>query len=353
MLSLLLLLQEPPHVEVSPPARKAIYRKLDLTGEAAPDQSATIYGRVQGYLDSLDADVGSWVKAGALLAVIDVPEFVKQLEKEKAELEACAPTADRDRATLAWREAVFNRLDDLRAKSPDLVNAEMHDEAKGKYEVAKAELALTLARESALRAAAERTQAMIDLASIKAPFDGVVTDRWVDKGDLVQPGVTKMFELMDVDPIRVRVAVPEVEAPLVLEKNAAKVTLAVGASDAVVSRIAWSLSKSTKTMWAEIDVPNADRKIRPGMFARVRLNLEAHENALVLPASALVTEKKKSFVYVIKDGKAKKTPIVVGVDDGIEFEVKDGLKETDEVVVSGKNMVSDGMDVRTTRKDYK
>lgn len=353
MLSLLLLLQELPHVEVAPPLRKTVFRKLDLTGEAAPDQVVTIYGRVQGYLDSLGVDVGAWVKSGAPMASIAVPELVKQLQREQAELAACAPAIDRDRATLAWRETVFRRLDDLRARTADLVNAEMLDEAKGRFEVARAETALAVARQEVLRAAAAHSQAMIDFASIQAPFEGVVTARWVDKGQLIQPGLTKMFELMDLDPIRVRVAVSEVDVPFVAVRSGARVAIEAASVGAEVSRISWSLSKSTKTMWAEIDVPNADRKIRPGMLARVRLNLEAHENALVLPAAALVTEKRKSFVYVVKDGKARKTPITVGVDDGIEFEVKEGLREGDEVVVGGKNMISDGVDVRTTRKGAK
>jgi RND family efflux transporter MFP subunit len=308
---------------------------------------------VQGYLEKIFVDRGSWVKAGDPLFKISVPDLEKQLEKEKADLAVCGPSIARDEANLAWRETIFNRLQEISKKTPDLINAEALDDAKGKYEVAKAELDLTKAKELGMRATVAKTQAMIDFATYAAPFDGVITDRWVDPGELIQPGTTKMLHLMQVDPIRVRIYVPAPDVRFVRPDSKAAVSfdeIPGKTFSAQVSRSFWALKTTTKTMSVEIDLPNADKTIRPGMYPRVSMELDAHENALVLPAGALVSEKKRTFVYVVKDGIAKKIPIKVGYDDGIQFEVLEGVSDQDEVIVFGKNLVSDNEKVRTTKR---
>jgi RND family efflux transporter MFP subunit len=229
----------------------------------------------------------------------------------------------------------------------------MLDEARGKFEIAKAELAVTQAREIGFRATVEKTQSLVDFATLRAPFDGVITERWTDPGELIQPGTTKMFHLMKVDSVRIRIDVPEVDVPHVRQESVAKITfreLQGTPFESPVSRIFWALLKSTKTMWVEIDVQNKERVVRPGMFAQVEIELEAYPEVLVLPAAALVTEKKKSFVFIVKDDVAKKVPVSVGVDTGIEFEVKEGIQPSDWIIVSGKNLVSDGTEVRAKRE---
>lgn len=345
-----------PYVEIACATTKTVYRKLDVPGEVLADQQADIVSRVQGYIRAVKADRGSTVEANALLVEIAVPDLDAKLARQKAEIAACPASVARDEASLRWRETALARLRDVHAKSPDLVNQEQIDEAQGRYEVAKAELELTRQKGEVLEAEAAETQAMIDLATIRAPFKGIVTERWADPGDLAQPGTTRILHLVKTDPVRVRVAVPEVEVPKIRSDSVAKLGIAELPSLSVqcpVSRLFWALSRSTKTMWAEIDVPNADGAIRPGMYARVRIDLESHPDALVLPDAALVVEKKKAFVFVVKDGVAKKTEIKLGIDDGIEFEAKEGVAPTDDVIVNGKNLVADGVAVRAVKKEQK
>lgn len=342
-----------PHVEIARPQKKTVYRRLELPGEVLPDQQAAIFARVQGYVAVVHVDRGDSVKAGDPLAEIAVPELDKKLERQKAELALCSPARDRDQATLAWREAAFRRLEGLSRTSVYAVTAEAMDEARGRSEVARAELELTRARADLVRAEIAETQSLRELAALRAPFAGVVTERWVDPGDLAQPGVTKLLQLMKADPVRVRIAVPETDVPHLRADSQARISfgeLSGWETRVQVARSFWALTRSTKTMWAEIDLPNADERIRPGMFAHVQVDLEAHPDALVLPAVALVAEKKKTFVYVVKDGVAKKVPVVLGVDDGVEFEAREGIGPADEVVVSGKNMLSDGTEVRTASR---
>lgn len=342
-----------PHVEVAKPVKKTIIRKLKLPGDVLPDQQVAVYARVQGYLEAIPVDRGSSAQAGDVLAKISVPELEKQLAKEQADLAVGGPSIVRDEAALTWRKAIWDRLEKAAASVRDLVNQEALDDARGRFEAAKAELELTKARELGMRATVEKTQAMIDFATIRAPFDGVVTERWVDPGDLIQPGSTKLLHFMQVDPVRIRIHVPESDVPSVRPESRAKITfdeLSGKTFEAQVSRLFWALNRNTKTMAVEIDIKNPDRVLRPGMFARVEVGLDERPGALVLPASALITEKKKSFVFVVRDDIVKKVAIRIGFDDGIEFQAVEGVSEQDEIVVTGKNLVADGEKVRITRK---
>lgn len=342
-----------PHVETALPIRKTVYRRLKVPGETLPFEQAALHARVPGYLEAIPVDRGSVVKAGDVLARIAVPELENQLEREKAELAACAPAIAREEAEFAWREAIHTRLKDVAAKTPNLVNPEMLDDAVGRYEMAKAERDVTKSREPVLRAAVAKTQTLIGFAAIKAPFDGVVTERWVDPGQLIQPAITKILHLMRTDPVRVRIHVPQSDVPAIRPDSRAKVSfdeLPGKSFEVPVARLFWALNPNTKTMAAEVDVKNPEGAIRPGMYAHVLVELDARPDALVLPAGALVVEKKKTFVYIVRGEAAKKTPVVVGIDDGIEFEVREGLRDNDEVIVTGKNLVTDGDPVRTTRR---
>jgi RND family efflux transporter MFP subunit len=198
----------------------------------------------------------------------------------------------------------------------------------------------------------ERTQTQIGFGTIRAPFEGVVTERWMDPGDLVQAGSTKLLQVMKIDPVRVRVHIPQSDVPAVRQDSRARVAideLPGKTADVPVARLFWALNRNTKTMAVEMDVPNKDRAIRPGMFAHVTIDLEARENAVVLPAAALVAEKKKFSVFVVREGVARKVAIQVGFDDGVEFEVRQGIGPEDEVIVNGKNLVADGEKVRSTK----
>jgi RND family efflux transporter MFP subunit len=341
-----------PHVETARPAVKTIHRKLKLPGEVLPFEQAALFARVQGYLESIPVDRGASVKAGDVLAKIAVPEIEKQLAREKAELGLCAPSVARDQAELRWRETTFKRLKDVAQKSPNLVNQDYLDDAEGRFETARAALEVTRAREAVLRAEMEKTQTQIDFGTIRAPFEGVVTERWMDPGDLVQAGSTKLLQVMKIDPVRVRVHIPQSDVPAVRQDSRAKVSideLPGKTAEVPVARLFWALNRNTKTMAVEMDVANKDRAIRPGMFAHVAIELEARENATVLPAAALVVEKKKFSVFVVREGVARKVPIQVGFDDGIEFEVRQGVGPEDEVIVNGKNLVADGEKVRATK----
>ncbi|MCI0651800.1 MAG: efflux RND transporter periplasmic adaptor subunit [Planctomycetes bacterium] len=342
-----------PHVEIARPIRKTIYRKLAVPGDVLPFEQAAIHARVQGYIETISVDRGTRVKAGNILAKISVPETESKLARQNAELALCAPTIQRDTAALEWKETIWRRLQEVSTQAPDLVSREALDDALGAYRMAEAELELARAQEVVLTRTIEETRTMLDLAVLKAPFDGVITERWVDAGDLVQPGSTKIVHVMKCDPVRVRFHVPQSDVPFIRSDSEAEMTfdeLPGKRFTAPVARVFWALAARTRTMAAEIDLDNRDAALRPGMFGHVVIELEARPDALVLPASALVTEKKKAFVFVVQEGVARKKAIKIGLDDGRELEVLDGLEADDDVVVAGKSLIGDGDPVRATTR---
>ena len=154
---------------------------------------------------------------------------------------------------------------------------------------------------------------------------------------------------MDMDTVRLQVHIPEPDAPFIAVGK--KATLTVdgfpGKSfDASVSRYSWALERSTRTMLIEIDVSNAEHILRPGMFAKVTIHLEAHENTMIIPAEALVIERDKVYAYVVDDtNTVRKVSIKTGIDDGIVIEITEGLQEGDKVIVAGKHLVTEGVTV--------
>jgi RND family efflux transporter MFP subunit len=327
----------------------------ELAAEVVPNQEAAIHPRVQGYLETVPVDRGDRVKKGDVLAKIAVPDLEKELAQEEAELALQPLEVALDQAKLSWREAVWRRLNETASKAPGLVNRDVLDEARGAYEAAKAGLETSQARGAALRAALEKTRAMIELATLRAPFDAVVTERWVDPGHMAQPAVTKVLHLVQVDPVRVRFHLPQTDVAYILPECRARIEFpfadaAGNPIEAPLSRLYWSLNPETKTMSTEVDLPNPQGAIRPGMYARVRLEIDRPPAEGGAKKKPRPVEKAEHSVLVVRSGAVVKVPVEIGQEDGIEFEVRKGLSGDEEVIIAGKNLVSHGDRVRTTQR---
>lgn len=320
----------PPNVQTVRVKQGDIVRTLTLPGNVRAYQEATLYAKVAGYLKSIAVDKGDWVKANDALAEIEAPEMLADLVKFKAEL--------------AVAEVELKRVQEAVTKAPDLVMPQTVDAARSKYEIAKANL--------------ERIQTLLGYSKIIAPFDGVITRRWVDPGAFI-PSATSgsaaknaaVVTLMDFRRVRVQVAVPQSDAALV--KTGLPVQVSVEelpgrAFEGQITRFAYALDESTKTMMTEIEIPNPELVLRPGMYVNCHIALEKKTDALLLPAEALVTEKKKNFVFCFRDGKAVRVPVKIGFDDGVSVEVLEGLKLNESVIATGKQAITDGQSVNAT-----
>jgi len=312
------------HVGTVTASSGEIARRLRLPGSVRALQAATLYAKVPGYLRSIAVDVGDRVETGAVLAEIESPEMLADLAKLRVE------------ARLAKLD--YDRLRKAQADAPDLVMQQTVDEARAAAESARASL--------------QRVETLLDYARITAPFSGIVTERFVDPGAFIPAATASsaarnaaVLTLMDFRRVRVDVAVPEPDVVSLHEQQIAHVTapgLAGRRFDGVVTRFAYALADDTRTMAAEVWLDNPDLALRPGMMVDVEIALETKQDATLLPAEALVSEKGRQFVMAVRDGHAQRLPVRIGIDDGVLVEIVEGLAPGERVVVAGREGLRDG-----------
>jgi len=319
----------PVAVEIVQPHRGEIARVVTLPAfRIQPLREAIVFAKVAGYLEALHVDKGDVVAEGQLLGEIEVPELLADEAQFAAEAEVARVN--------------YERMARAQQKAADLVVPKTVDDLRGQWEVARAKL--------------QRTRTLLQYARLTAPFDGIVTARWVDPGAFI-PAATSgnpaqsaaVVTLMDFTRVRVQVFVPEVEARHVRDGLPARISLDAlpgRTFDGTVTRYAHALDEASKTMLTEIEIPNATAEILPGMYADVRLEIERKTGALLLPARAVVTERAGTFVFRDVDGKAVKTPVQIGFADGANVEIVAGLEEGQAVAVSTGRALADGMAIR-------
>lgn len=368
--------------------------------------TAEIRSRVSGYVAEVLVDLCDRVKQGDRLAVIDTPDLSKRVtvaearvtraEAQEARADAAVRLAGARRddarsgvtqaeaavasteAALTADESEFTRteamvksqsvqpklLDEARERGQAAVaDVAAAAVAKSRSMVAVAEAAIAAAEADRTAAAAdtqlaiaerEELQVMLDYAVLRAPFDGVVTERRLSPGDLLQAGggsaSALAFVVQQTGKLRVRMSVPEAEASLVHLGDSVEVRLASTKRplSGVVSRTSASLDPRTRTLIVEIDVPNPDGKLLPGMYGEVTLRLLERPGAVVLPASAVrFGEDGKAFVYVIGDGSVVSVrPVTLGFDDGATIEVTGSVAPGERVVAVHLKRFGEGEVVR-------
>lgn len=340
-----------PRVEVNPPTRQTLAHAITLPATIDAFEKARLYAKVAGYVDRIHVDIGDRVVRGQVLAELDIPEMAPQYAQARAQLAEAEAEHVRAVAEDELQRVIYDRSTSLRQRAS--ITEQDLDQAKASHRRAAAEVALAQARIESLRARLGQLEAMMEYAKIRAPFDGMVTERFVDPGALVQSAtasndVYPVVTVQRLDKMRVVVAVPEREAaavepgqPATLVANALPAKEFAGA----VSRCAGALDPATRTMRVEVDVPNAQAELKPGMYGSLVITLAQRENALTVPASAVVSEKDRRFVYVVRHGRAHKVPVTIGADDAIRAEVTSGLDADSAVVVSGLGALADGAPV--------
>lgn len=316
-----------PEVTVVSPRRGDIHRFVALPGTLRANQQVTLHAKVAGYLKSIAVDKGDQVKAGQPLAEIEMPEVVADRARHEAELK------------IAKTEA--GRISGARAKAPDLITPQASDVAEGRLAVAQAALA--------------HNDTMLKYGRILAPFDGIVTMRYVDPGAFVpaatagtNPAAAAIVTLMDYSTIRARVAVPEIESSRVKVGQPVVITtdsLPGKTFQGKVTRHTGALDEATRSLLVEVDLPNSDLTLRPGMYVMVKVGVEQHTGALLVPAGALVREKAAGFLFTLAEGKATRVPVKYGFNDGAHVEILDGITENARVIVPGKVALVSGQAV--------
>jgi RND family efflux transporter MFP subunit len=364
-------------------AKDAVLIELD-----APEIAAQVDAAKAAALRA--ANVLLEVESAAALARVNVTEAEGNVEVAKSAVKRAQEEVVRSETGHRYRVLVRDRLVNVIKASPSLVSQETVDEAEGAVDVARDEVRVRKAGVAEAGAAAasaglkvdvakarvkaaeaqvksaiaslevakaelQRAQAVLAYATIRAPFAGIVTGRWIDPGDLVHAhGSEKLLELVDASRVRVRFHVAEPDALAATPGRAVSLRvdeLGDRTFRSTVARTADALDQRTRTMLVEGEVENPDGALRHGMYGRVALDLEEHRNALVIPARAITTAKGKSSVLVVAGGKVEKRAIRIGADDGLVVQVLDGLAEADAVITSGGALVAPGDAAEAVREN--
>lgn len=340
--------EAPLQVKAVHPHRGEVYRFINLPGEVRPLYEVTLYAKVDGYLDTLRVDKGDSVRAGELIADIDVPELRANLVRYKAELELA--------------QAEFKQVNETVPSNVAYVPIANSDGGKTRVSAADSEgktrLALASGKLAIAKANLQHTEAMLRYARVTAPFEGTITKRYVDPGAYIPvpnaadtPEAAAIVNLTDFKTLRLQVAVPETESTHIEIGQPIRWTTDDYPGqhfDGTVTRAYWALDKATKTMLTETQMDNPGMKLKPGMLVNARIGIEKKEDALLLPVEAVVREKTNSFVFILTDGKVKKTPVGLGFNDGTNVEIVSGVKLADIAIVPGKQALLDGQSVKVT-----
>jgi RND family efflux transporter MFP subunit len=369
------------HTNNAAPAAVAIAKRAPIgnafavAGEFIPYQEIEMHAKVSGYVRKINVDIGDRVKTGQVLAVLEVPELMAQLQGAGAgvrhsqqEVMRMQNEVTRDEAQYAALHANAQRLDDANRARPGLIAQQELDDAQAKDRAAAAQVesaksALSAARQQLEMSQANNTQvaAMSDYTRIVAPFDGVVTWRYADTGALVQAGTSNsnsapVVKLAQVNVLRLRIPVPESLAAAVRTGQPADVAVQATGEHFTgkVARFTDALDRTTRTMQVEIDVPNDTYKLQPGMYANVSLQTQNRPDALTIPVQAVQHKDGKSMVLVVdQQNRVQSREIQTGLEDPARVEVVSGLSEGERVIVGNFGAFQNGqvVDPKVTKFD--
>jgi len=324
-------------VEVVHPIAGSQAGDLALPGNAEAFTDTPIYSRTNGYLRKWYFDIGSRVHKGDLLAEVETPEVDQQLDQSRAELERMQANQDLARVT-------SNRWQALLAKHA--VSQQEADQARSSYIAAQAAV-------HASDANVRRLEQLQSYERIIAPFDGVITARNTDIGDLIAAGSgsenpRELFHLDATHKLRVYVAVPEVDSDSIHDGDQATLTQDSNPDlkiPGIIVRNTDAIDQATRTLNVEVDVDNSKSILRPGAYVFVHFHLPAIGNSVTIPSNALLFRAEGLQVGVVRGGRVHLVPVTIGQDFGNAVEITSGLTSADEVILDPSDSLTSGMQV--------
>ncbi len=357
-----------PTVAVARVGRQDIVRSLDIAAEFRPFQDIDVYSKVAGFVKKIYVDYGDRVKQGQVLAVLEVPELVDELEHSaaatrQAQAEYGAAQNELTRAESVHKVAhlEYTRLASVMEKRPGLIAQQDIDDALGKDQEAEAKVAtdkaaVTAAQQQiqAVQASERKTKTLLAYTQITAPFSGVITKRYADTGAMIQQGTSSHTQAMPLvrlaqnDVLRLVIPVPESDVPLVKLGEPVQVTVSSlnRTYKGRVARFSDQLNLETRTMHTEVDVDNPDLTLMPGMYAMARLPLQRKAGALAVPVQAITRQEGKATVYSVgPDHRVEEHDVQLGLETPNVVEVVSGLRENDLVIVGDRTRLKQGESV--------
>ncbi len=380
-------------VEVVKPVRRSLAQSLHIPGTMAAGERVDLFAKASGYIREVRVDIGSRVKKGDVLVVLDIPEMMDELRQAEAILDAKRATVGSLQAKAAHAQSMIRTAEasvmryraelelsgNTVRRKKELLDAKAipdqdFDEARTRLAVVEAQVQSAGAHVASTKAEKQSVDADVDIArarvavenanvarlrtlieygTIRAPFDGVVIARMVDPGDFVRSAAEgdarSLVTVANDGFIRLVLEIPESDVPFVHVGSRLEVQCdALGEKPltAKISRTAGAVKAQTRTMRAEANIDNTNHAIIPGLYARVTVHFEANAQAMVIPSKAIRASGKEVTVLVVDGNIAQAKPITLGYDDGIWAEVKSGLDGDERVIVAASGAVVHGTTVQ-------
>lgn len=327
-----------PSVSVARPKQSAPQQEIILPGNVQAFIEAPIYARTTGYLKSWYVDIGGQVKNGQLLAEIDTPELDQQLQQARADFATAKANHELAQTTAARYEFLLKS---------DSVSKQDVDNAEGDEHAKKAMV-------DSATDNVKRLEQLQSFEKVYAPFDGVLTARETDIGQLIvanssASAAKELFRVASINPLRVYVNVPQIDSPSAVPGVQAYLTMPQYPGKRFPGKIvrnAEAIEQASRTLLTEVDVANPAGEILPGAYAEVHLKLPAATSTVIIPVTSLIFRSEGLRVAVVRQGRAAMIPITLGRDFGSEVEVVSGLGGSESVITNPPDSLVDGEEVR-------
>jgi RND family efflux transporter MFP subunit len=341
---------------------------LTVAGQFQPYQQVDLHAKVSGYIRWIKVDIGDRVHQGEVLATLEVPELQDQLQGAQADVRHSQSEIDRAQSevvsaqsTYSALHAEYTRLAEASKEKPGLIAEQELDDARAKDQQAAAQIGVAKASLDSMqqqlgvsKATSHRFQTLSNYEQIVAPFNGVVTMRYADTGSLIQAGQDSNTQTLPVvqvaqsDLLRLRMPVPESDVPYITLGG--EVQIKVSATGRVftgkIVRFTRALDTNTRTMLTEVDVPNSELTLSPGMYAETMIQLQQKNQVLILPAQAVVENGDQAYVLVLDaTNHIVKRNVTLGIQTSNRVEITSGVKAGEKVVASGQTNYQPGDEV--------
>jgi RND family efflux transporter MFP subunit len=351
--------EQPRAAAVVAVVRGNLASSLTVAGQFQPYQQVDLHAKVSGYIRWIKVDIGDRVRQGEVMALLEVPELQDQVEGAQAEVRHSQSDITRAQSEVVSAESTYSalhaeyaRLEEASKERPGLIAEQELDDARAKDQQAAAQVGVAKASLDAMqqqlgvsRASHSRLETMSRYEQIIAPFTGVVTKRYADTGSLIQAGQNNNTQTLPVvqvaesDLLRLRMPVPESDVPNI--RIGGDVQVKVNATGRTftgkIIRFSRALDTNTRTMLTEVDVPNHDLSLSPGMYAETTIQLQRKKGALILPAQAVVQNGDQSYVLVVNaTNHVEKRTVTLGIQTSNRVEITSGLQAGDNVIAAGQ-----------------
>jgi RND family efflux transporter MFP subunit len=365
---------EPPSARVALVQRRSVEHVLALAGQFQPYQVVDVHAKVSGYIRHIYVDIGDKVRAGQLLAVLEVPELnaqvkgtVAEFARSKDEITRAEHDVVRSQSEHQSLHADYLRLKQAAAGQPGLIAEQELDDAQSKdlasqaqIDAAKAALAAAQRQSESAGADNERVHDLEAYTNVLAPLNGVIVWRYADTGALIQAGTTSdvqslpLVKLSQSDLLRLRLPVPEQDVQYIHEGDEVQVRV-----DAInrtftgkVVRFTRDVSLATRTMETEVDVENRDLSLTPGMYANTQIQLAHHDNVLTIPVQAVIQNGNQASVLIVdRQNRVQTRGVQLGIQTSLRVEVISGLSEGEQVITGGQANYQPGERVKLRLAD--